>query len=435
MDHQQRPDVEGFLNGAGMQLVIASFALAVGLTVGVSPAAAQIRVNPTGVNVNAQGATTVFLTFGGLRGQIAGEAFWCGELIAAAPDIGLKCDPATIFGTLPARFDLSRPSGVTGFTDIMSIPPSVARRAYQAAAAGQTSTFFYVRRFVSLSAGPSEYVAVTCRPTGGGARVPLALVDVRLSFEVDAPVLYLNPGETVPPLHAEITYNGTGRLIGRWEVVLPGEDQPTAEDLLPEASLPIERRSLQRRYSAVERFNAFLPPTGRFTLPGPRVDRLPTAVNGTYLVLLRVEASEDREGDSDLAAAGAGEGIVHSGAVAGFPLSMLRYVVGGASTELPAAARGHVALLAPADNVVLAAGWPLELRWASARHAALYRVEIQDRDGTPVFDALVQGVTVYRAPPWLKDRASGGALRWRVLGIDSRGRDIGVSAWRLATVE
>ena len=33
------------------------------------------------------------------------------------------------------------------FTDIMSIPPNVARRAYDAAAAGATSTFFYVRRF------------------------------------------------------------------------------------------------------------------------------------------------------------------------------------------------------------------------------------------------------------------------------------------------
>ena len=29
-------------------------------------ASAQIRVNPTGVNVNMNGATTAFLTFGGL---------------------------------------------------------------------------------------------------------------------------------------------------------------------------------------------------------------------------------------------------------------------------------------------------------------------------------------------------------------------------------
>ena len=48
-------------------------------------ARAQIRVNPTGVNVNAQGATTVFLTFGGLGSDyVPVEAFWCGRLITAA---------------------------------------------------------------------------------------------------------------------------------------------------------------------------------------------------------------------------------------------------------------------------------------------------------------------------------------------------------------
>jgi len=42
---------------------------AVALTGAVSRAvAAQVRVNPTGVNVNTQGSTTVFLTYGGLAG-------------------------------------------------------------------------------------------------------------------------------------------------------------------------------------------------------------------------------------------------------------------------------------------------------------------------------------------------------------------------------
>ena len=51
---------------------------------------AQIRVHPTGVNVNAQGATTVFLTFGGLGGYTAADAAWCGELVPAEPDMGMK---------------------------------------------------------------------------------------------------------------------------------------------------------------------------------------------------------------------------------------------------------------------------------------------------------------------------------------------------------
>src|SRR5262245_31034153 len=122
----------------------------------MSPLAAQVTVNPTGVNVAGQGATTVFLTFGGLTSDIQpAESFWGGELIDATPDVGQRCDPATLFGSLPTRFDLARASGSNGFTDIMSIPPSVARRAYQAAAAGQNAAFFYVRRFLSRSSGRS----------------------------------------------------------------------------------------------------------------------------------------------------------------------------------------------------------------------------------------------------------------------------------------
>jgi hypothetical protein len=155
--------------------------------------AQTIRVNPTGVNVNISGATTVFLTFGPVGNFRPAEGTWCGELIPATPDNGLKCDPATIFGSLPGRFNRSRSSGNLGFTDIMSIPPSVARRAYQAAQAGSVSSFFYVRRFINLGGGPDrgpggpdEYVPVTCRLSGGGARTPFALTDVKVSFDTDA---------------------------------------------------------------------------------------------------------------------------------------------------------------------------------------------------------------------------------------------------------
>ncbi|HEX7038085.1 MAG TPA: hypothetical protein VF210_20130, partial [Pseudomonadales bacterium] len=245
---------------------------------GPAAAHAAIRVDPTGVNVNTQGATTVFLTFGGLVDQRPAEALWCGELIPAAPDLGFKCDPATIFGSLPLRFDRSV-TRAGRFTDIMSIPPSVARRAYQAAEAGAPSAFFYVRRFVSTTGGPDEYVAVTCRLAGGGARVPLALLDVRLSFASKDPILFVPPGAVPPPVAAEITYSGTGRLVGRWEVVMPGEELPTPQDLLPEASLPPDQRGLQRRYTPIGRFNVFLPPVGRITLPGPDPSRLPTALD------------------------------------------------------------------------------------------------------------------------------------------------------------
>lgn len=386
----------------------------------------QIRRDPNGVNVNAQGATTVFITFGGLQDQVPVEATWCGELISAAPDIGLRCEPSTIFGRLPIRFDQSRLSGSV-FTDVMSIPPSVARRAYQAAARGETSSFFYVRRFVSTTGGPDEYVFVTCRLAGGGARVPLALTNVRLNFEGDRAVVGVPRGEPVPPFSAEIAYNGTGRLRGRWEVVLPGDQQPSATDLLPAASLPPEERALQRRYTNVGRFDVFLPPTGEVTVPGPPVDRLPTSVDGLYQVLLRVEASDDREADSNLAAAGAGSGVIHAGAVAGFPLPVLRYSVGSSNVDFGS---GRLRLLEPAPGATAPAN-SLTFRWEPTLDASLYRLDIRDGDGQDLLSALLQqGIGTYPAPRWVLARASGSTLRWRVVALDADGEVQSATEWR-----
>jgi hypothetical protein len=300
-------------------------------------------VSLTGVSVNVQDATTVFLTYGGVVQRTPADAEWCGELISAAPDVGVKCDPTTMFGRLPLRYDRSRLSASGAFTDTMSIPASVTRRAYAAARDGKNSTFFYVRRFVSATGGPDEYVAVTCRLTGGGARVPFALTDVQLDFEPATPVLFVRPGVTPPALGATIRYNGTGRLTGRWEVVLPGEPLPSTDDLVTEATLPPEERGSQRRFTQLDRFDVFLPPNGGGTvrLPGPDPHRLPANVEGGYYVLLRVEAADDRESDSDLGAAGAGTGIVHSGAVAGFPMPVLRYVVGAGESGLATEASPH----------------------------------------------------------------------------------------------
>lgn len=410
-------------------------ALALAASALAAPAAAQIRVDPNGVNVNAQGATTVFLTFGGLGDYVPAEALWCGELVPATPDIGFRCDPATVFGRLPGRFDQSRASGVSGFTDIMSIPPSVARRAYQAAADGATSSFFYVRRFVSASGGPDQYVAVTCRMTGGGARTPLSLTDVRLAFTADAPVLHLAQGETAPPLTAEITYNGTGRLRGRWEVVLPGEDPPTPADLLTEATLPLEDRGTQRRYSELSRFNLFLPPTGSVVLPGPDAARLPTTVDGVYLVLLRIEASDDKEGNSNLETAGAGSGVVPGGAVAGFPMPVLRYVVGAGAYPV-ADASTELALLHPLDSAAVAGAEPPVFSWREVAGAAYYRLDVESPGGEEVLSAVLPGGTAgYRPPPWFADQVMGDELRWRVVATDRAGSEAARSRWQVIRLQ
>ena len=390
-------------------------------------AQAQIRVSPAGVNVNGQGATSTFLTFGPLRGYVPAEAMWCGDLIAFPTDIGAKCDPTTIYGLLPARYDQSRTSGRDAYTDIMSIPPSVARRAYQAAADGRSAEFFYVRRFTSTSGAPDQYVAVTCRLTGGGARVPLSLVDVVLAFDSDTLVQQVTTGTAPPASSARITYTGTGRLQGRWEVVLPGQEFPTPLDLLTEATLPLEQRGQQRRYQELERFNVFLPPTGRVTLPGPDPRRLPTANAGQYVLLLRIEVSDDRESDSDLAAVGAGLGVVRAGAVAGFPMPVLRYMVGGGE---PASVVAGSGARRPDDGATVRAGEPIDLEWIAIPQAAYYRIEMES-GGAIVHQALVAaGATAYRLPPFVVDKVIRAELTWRLVAIAANGTDESGSAWR-----
>jgi len=395
----------------------------------VAAYAQRVRVNPTGVNVNVNGSTTVFLTFGGVNSFRPGEAVWCGELIPAAPDIGLRCDPATIFGSLPTRYDLSTNSGSAGLTDIMSIPPSVARRAYQAAQSGAVGSFFYVRRFINLQGGPDEFVVVTCRLTEGGARSPLALTEVRLSFASETPILFVKPGEAMPAVKAEIAYNGTGRLKGRWEAVLPGDELPEARDLLTEATLPVEQRGTQRRYTQLGRFNHFLPPYGRTLLPGPDISKIPSQAQGPYLILLRVEASDDKEGDSNLAAAGAGSGVVHSGAVAGFPLPVLRYFVGGLPTA--AQAKGRLAPLTPEDQAVIPPGTKVNLVWTETEAAALFRLEVEDSTNQLLVSALLRpGMGMYSLPSWISEKAAGAPIRWRVVALDPSGSVTEEGVWR-----
>src|SRR5688572_23039413 len=198
--------------------------------------AQTIKVNPTGVNVNSQNPTVVFLTFGQIpAGYVPAEAVWCGQLMPATPPAqGSQCRPDTIYGALPSRYDLKQASGNLGLTDIMSIPASVTRRAYQTALDGGDAGFFYVRRFVSENGLPDQYVNVTCRMTGGGARVPFALTNVEIKTGSKEPILFVGPNEKFENLKAEIQYNGTGRLKGRWELVRPGEELPTDFDLLTE---------------------------------------------------------------------------------------------------------------------------------------------------------------------------------------------------------
>ena len=259
--------------------------------------------------------------------------------------------------------------------------------------------------------------------------MPFSLTDVQLSFEGKPTVQFVQPGAAPPAISAEVTYTGTGRLRGRWEVVRPGQPVPEERDLLSEAALPIEERGRQQRYAEVQRIDVFLPPTGKAVIPGPDVHRIPTDLEGQYLLLLRIEATDDKAADSDLSAVGAGAGVVHSGGVAGFPMPVLRYVVG--STAPAAVHAGGVTLLTPDDGSVVPAGGHIDLTWRDGSGSALYRVEVQTSAGELLCAAFVQpGTGVYRVPPFIKDKVSDTRIRWRVIAVDSQGRSIGASVWR-----
>jgi hypothetical protein len=382
--------------------------------------AQSILVNPTGVNVNSQNPTTAFLTYGQIPpGYEPAEAIWCGELTAATPPAqGQTCVPGTIYGSLPLRYNQSQRSGNGGFTDIMSIPPSIARRAYQDAVRGASAGFFYVRRFISTTGGPDQFVNVTCRMTGGGARVPFALTEVELITPSGEPVLFLQKGEAFPLIQAKIRYNGTGRLKGRWEIVQPGEESPSTTDLLTEATLPIEQRASQKRYTTIARFDNFLPPSDKFTLTLEKPDVLPLSAFGQYILLLRVEAVDDKESDSNLATVGVGPSVVHSGAVAGFPLPTLKFFYGGDARSMWQSS----ALLTPTVDTSAAAE---PFTWRELPDAAAYRVDFLSGSDTPIFSALVpSNLRVYRTPSWLAERLAGRTIGWRVIAFDDKGKEM-----------
>lgn len=403
------------------QLILIAF---FSITFGMAASAQTIRVHPTGVNVNSQNPTTVFLTFGQIpAGYLPAEAVWCGELVPAVPPaLGLRCNPATIYGALPSRYNLSQPSSSGGLTDVMAIPPSVVRRAYQAALDGRDAGFFYVRRFVSTAGQPDQFVNVTCRMAGGGARVPFALTDVQIKTPNEKPILFLKPGEPFPEIVAEIAYNGTGRLKGRWEIVQPGEEPPTERDLLTEASLPVEQRGTQKRYTQISRFNHFLPPVGKFQLKLENPERMPVLADGQYILLLKIEATDDKEADSNLTAVGVGEGIVHSGAVASFPLPTLKFFITGAekSVDLANDLSGF-----PKQAITVNAFQPLTFSWQPKTDVAAYSLEVFDEKDNLVLSAiLLPPISSYRAPSWFTEKFDSRKVSWRASALDENGKVI-----------
>ncbi|MCB1051240.1 MAG: hypothetical protein H6510_07370 [Acidobacteria bacterium] len=371
---------------------------------------AQIQVNPSGVNVDSQNPTSVFLTFSNTQGWTAQEAIWCGAVDTQNAPV-----PGTVFGQLAPTYNLLRPSAGNDISDVMTIPLSVTRAAYQAAARGETSSFFYVRRFVNAESKAEQYVKVTCRLAGGGARVPLSLTHVVLQFESQKALSSFAPDHNLPSFSAELRYTGSGRIQGTWELVTPEDEPPTALDLLPEGSLPPETRAEQRHFQVLGHFDQVLTPTGNATLKGPDPQTLPRQTPGVFQILFRVAASADKEADSQTSL-----GKVHAGGVAGFPMPVLRYQV--LAKAAPSGLKSIQGLLPPKPQAQM----PL-FQWQPVAGYALLEWQWANPTET-LFQARLQPETTsYQPPPWLQQS---GSYRWRLIGYDEQGQLTGKSEWR-----
>jgi hypothetical protein len=116
-------------------------------------------------------------------------------------------------------------------------------------------------------------------------------------------------------------------------------------------------------------------------------------------------------------------------------MPVLRYVVGGNNPASGNPAATKLALLLPPENAIAAAGVPIDLSWSSVQGAALYRVDIEDSQARQILSAVLPaGVRSYRLPPWLKDRARDGQVRWRVSAVDSAGVEVVGSEMRNLTI-
>ena len=294
----------------------------------------------------------------------------------------------------------------------MSITPTVARRAYTDAANGNDGRFFYVRRFISTNGGQDQFVPVTIRLSGNGAGVPFSLTAVKLLWQDGEKVVpFIKPDEKLPKISVEIRYTGTGRLKGRWEIVKPGETLPETQDLLSEAALPPELRGTQRRYTLLNRFNVNLPPGGKYILPGPENWRIDKSIEGMYLLLFRVEAS-----DASNSASNTGQNSVATGGVAGFAMPTLRYYVGNSN---------NVNINQITNIAATEFRPPIILRWKETANAKLYRIEIEDADGKKVFSSIVMPSTKqYQLPSFIRELALAKQLKWRVFAIDEAGKTL-----------
>ncbi len=307
------------------------------VTVNVSVTALTFKLIDDFVTANATGATFNVLTNDLLAGRAIAAANVVlsivnnGRITALVIDAnGVLTIPPTSFGVYDAvyrvcqkglpsncadakvRITVTQIQGGSGGTS--RTPPSVP------------GTFGATRSTLAGNNAPMIF-SQAVPSTAGAANSPLILGVTRLGYGLNAVGTNFQSYRTssdFEPFGAQFQYSGSGLVSYRWEVVQPGDPEPTPFDLLPQASLSIQDQVKQARYTEIARGEVYLPVFGRHFLRGPDPTLLPRNGEGIYRILLRIEANAASSG----------------GAISGaspFPIAPLTYVMGGVNgIETPA---------------------------------------------------------------------------------------------------
>ena len=351
------------------------------------------------------------------------EALWCGELLSATPAVGLHCDPATAVRPTSRR-DTTFREQVADELHRRHVDSRVGRAAaYQAAQRGATSTFFYVRRFDSTAAGPTNTSPSRADSPAAARESPFSLTDVHLEFDGDdgcrssSPVSCHRRFRRVSPTTAPDALSVDGRSFCPEKT--RRRFRPAHRSIASPGRTWIATAIHAAR--AIQHFSA-----ARRTRHASRADlhRLPTSVEGTYRVLLRIEATDDREGDSNLDDAGAG--TRNRAQRRGGWISP-----SGASLRRRRRGRAHPDRRTSAPFASVAARRRQRERGAAARGVdgrardvrSFLPCRIRDtRRSAAVRRLLPRSARRYEAPWWIVERSAATGIRWRVTGLTRTAR-------------
>ncbi len=428
-------------------------------------AAFATTVAPTGANVVLQQPSVV-----GLRWAVA---------IVGAPGSTVALSPQGCFTTLPTTCpppaaipDLGRVNvpltgtlvtgtGTSTAPESLLIPQTASLRAQQLG----INTFFYNRTFTVSTIAGAASAALTAH-LGSSAYGNFSIARVEIYFAEGRRDITVRRGTQGLKAYADIRFNGTGTLRGRWLVAEPGVRGTLADlDVGGLVGVPQNRVGTPdgivttrprlddwRILSHVERTIRY---GDRIVLESPDVPGLPTSNTGTHLVRLEIFQERIFAG-----------GFVTDAPV-GIQLPVARYYVEGeAPGGLVARAGTAVRLAAPEDGAILPVT-PPTFSWLTVPGAAQYRVEIFEADPRAGVVGGISGdpsVELYRSGPgalravtlmdavgprifsgvtrravtsfslhsrYLGRFRPGQVYLWKVVAVDDRGDAIGTSPLRV----